>query len=356
MSGAGPMAEIVLENVGFRYPKADGSTLENLELAIADGEAHALLGASGAGKTTLLNLLSGLVFPTSGRLLFDGVDVSAVRGRDRRVAQVFQFPVLYDAMSARENLSFALDRLSLGREGTLTQRIEAVAEELGIAAILDHKPAELSLYQKQLVAVAKALVRPDLALVLLDEPLTAVEPQVKWRLRQALRRLQAELGVTMIYVTHDQTEALTFASRVSILTAGGILQTGTPEEIYQTPAHEFIGHFVGSPGMNFLAAEPLGVAGCERVGFRPEWASLQASGTNAQPGALVVSGVVRRQRAQGMRNGAPVGLVTVATTQGEIVIRGGCDFDDGTAVAVHVERRIRFAGGRALPEPGAGVA
>ena len=335
------MAEILLEHLGFRYPGASDNTLEALNLAIGDGEAHALLGASGAGKTTLLNLLSGLLYPTAGRLCFDGVDVSRLRGRERRVAQVFQFPVLYEALTVRENLGFALGKGQ--REGA--SRIVTVAAELGIEGVLARKPSSLSLFEKQLVAVGKALVRPDLALVLLDEPLTAVEPQVKWRLRQALKRLKDELGVTMIYVTHDQTEALTFADRVSVLTAGGILQTGTPEEIYRTPAHEFVGHFVGSPGMNFLPAAALGVAACERVGFRSEWARLTEGDGASRPQdpALVIAGAVRRQRALGTRDGVANGLVTVSTEAGEVVVSGACTHVGGARVAVCIDQHVRFA-------------
>ena len=226
------MARIILSDVGFRYPNATQDTLSGLNLDIANGEAHALLGASGAGKTTLLNVLSGLLTPTSGQLLLDGRDVSQLAGRARNVAQVFQFPVLYPSLTVAENLAFPL-RTRGADAAKIRDRVDYLCDELSISELRDRKPRALSLFEKQLVAVGKALVLEDVSLVLLDEPLTAVQPKIKWQLRQTLRKVQRDLGVTMIYVTHDQTEALTFADRVSILTDGGILQTGTPAEVYQ---------------------------------------------------------------------------------------------------------------------------
>ncbi len=329
------MAGIRLDKLSFRYPGADTNTLEDLQLDIANGEAHALLGASGAGKTTLLNLLSGILSPTGGRILFDSEDVSALAGRIRNVAQVFQFPVLYESLSVFENLAFPLQtrRASAAR---IAERVDYVSAELGIAALHKRKPGTLTLSEKQLVAVGKALTRPDTSLVLLDEPLTAVEPRKKWRLRQALLKAQSDLGVTMIYVTHDQTEALTFAERVSVLTADGILQTGTPEEIYQSPAHEFVGHFVGSPGMNFVPASALGVAHGERIGFRPEWALIDAQGP--------IAGSIKRIRMQSTENGVPMGLITLDTRFGEIAVRSMANLDVGADIALRVNRYVVFAG------------
>jgi glycerol transport system ATP-binding protein len=327
------VARITLDDIGFRYPGAAEDTLSGLALEIADGEAHALLGASGVGKTTLLNLLSGLLVPTAGRLLFDGQDFSAVSGRDRNVAQVFQFPVLYESLSVADNLAFPLRSRGVAAPD-IRNRVAYICDELSLTALREHKPGALSQFEKQLVAVGKALVREDVSLVLLDEPLTAVEPRIKWRLRQTLRKVQEDLGVTMIYVTHDQTEALTFADRVSVVAAGGILQTGTPAEVYQAPAHEFVGHFVGSPGMNFVPAQALGIAAGERLGFRPEWAVLDDTGP--------LQGVVRRIRIQGTRDGRPYGVVTLDTAYGELSVRGAADVDTGTATALRVSRYVAF--------------
>lgn len=335
------MARITLDNIAFRYPGAAQNALQGLDLEITDGEAHALLGASGSGKTTLLNLLSGLLSPSAGELLFDGEDVSRTAARDRNVAQVFQFPVLYETLSVAQNLAFPLMTRS-APAARVAERTEYICEELGISGIRNRKPSALSLFEKQLVAVGKALVREDVCLVLLDEPLTAVEPRIKWRLRQTLRKVQQDLGVTMIYVTHDQTEALTFADRVSLLADGRIIQTGTPAELYETPDHEFVGHFVGSPGMNFVPTSALGVAQGERLGFRPEWATLDDGGA--------VPGVVTRTRIQGTRDGIPYGVVTLTTEYGDLSIRGSATADVGTETALRVQRYVAFSGQRRTGE------
>ncbi len=331
------MAEVRLEDVSFTYPGAEAPTIADLSLTIASGEAHALLGASGAGKTTLLNLLSGLLTPTAGRVYLDGDDVTALSGRARRVSQVFQFPVLYEAMTVADNLAFPL-RTRRMAPAEIGRRVAAVAEALGLTDALKVRPRGLSLYQKQLVAVGKALTRPDVSLVLLDEPLTAVEPRVKWDLRRVLKAVQAELGVTMIYVTHDQTEALTFADRVSLLTVDGILQSDTPEALYERPAHRDVGHFVGSPGMNFVRLD----TGVE-LGFRPEWARLAGSALQADGPSL--AGKVTHVRVHGAVDGEPVGLSTVATERGTIVVRGPVIAAQGAAVHIDIHRHLVFADG-----------
>ena len=177
------MAQITLDNIAFRYPGAQQDALTGLSLDIADGEAHALLGASGSGKTTLLNLLSGLISPSAGTLQFDGRDVSRTAARDRDVAQVFQFPVLYESLSVAQNLAFPLETRAIPA-ARAAERIDYILSELDISGIRDRRSKSLSLFEKQLVAVGKALVREDVSMVLLDEPLTAVEPRIKWRLRQ----------------------------------------------------------------------------------------------------------------------------------------------------------------------------
>lgn len=344
------MAAISLENLSFRYPGASEDTLSNLQLEIADGEAHALLGASGAGKTTLLNILSGLLFPSAGSLRFNDNDVSRQSGRERRVAQVFQFPVLYESLSVAENLAFPL-KTRKSDAGLIAERIAYICDELEISDLREHKPAALSLFQKQLVAVGKALVSPDVAMVLLDEPLTAVEPRTKWRLRQTLRRVQEDLKVTMIYVTHDQTEALTFADRVSVLSAGGLLQTDTPERLYAAPAHEFVGHFVGSPGMNFLPGQALGLGDVERVGFRPEWGTLSREDTHTSENTLTpaaqgsIGAEVLRTRIQGAQGGEAFGLITLSTAHGEVTVRGpmaGNSLRPGDGLQLQLSRCVCF--------------
>lgn len=339
------MAAITLQNLGFAYPGATSATLSSLDLSIANGEAHALLGSSGAGKTTLLHLLAGLLRPTAGCLLFDDEDVSGLSGRQRNVAQVFQFPVLYESLSVADNLSFPL-KTRKATTRLIAERLDYICAELDIGALRHRKPASLSLFEKQLVAVGKALINPDASMVLLDEPLTAVEPRTKWRLRQTLRRVQEDLGITMIYVTHDQTEALTFADRVSVLADGGILQTGTPEQVYSEPEHEFVGHFVGSPGMNFLPAKTLGISGAERVGFRPEWVSLASNDSAAISSTPHLSTQLLRMRIEGTERGVPSGLLTLATAAGEIALRGRLPespLKAGDPVEVSVDRYIPYS-------------
>lgn len=321
------MAEIQLSGLTFRYADAEEATLTDLSLSVHRGEAHALLGSSGAGKSTLLNLLSGLLPAPAGSIFFDGEDVGAFEPWARKVTQVFQFPVLYEAMTVAENLAFPMRELPAAER---QRRAKDVAERLGIDEVFDVRSGRLTLVQKQLAAIGKALMRPDVSLVLLDEPLTAAEPEHKWQLRQTLRALQADLGATMIYVTHDQTEALTFADQVSVLHEGRILQTGTPEALVVTPDHEHVGYFVGSPGMNLLDGEIRSgrclVNGSEigrfeaadgpcRFGFRPEWATVTVSDGPSTAATLPVG--VRTTRTLGTVRGIPHGLVIAELLPGQ---------------------------------------
>ena len=339
------MAQITLDSLEFTYPGTDQPVIDSLDLHIEQGEAHALLGASGAGKTTLLNLLSGLLNPTGGQIRFDGKDVSQLPGRERQVAQVFQFPVLYDGMTVADNLQFAMRNRKFDR-GQIQQRMDQVSAELNITHVLGKRSQELSLFEKQLVAVGKALMPPDVSVVLLDEPLTAVEPRVKWQLRQTLKAAQADLGITMIYVTHDQTEALTFADRVSVLTAQGIEQTGTPEQLYNTPATVFVGHFVGSPGMNFVPANLVSPNNQEsdQAGFRPEWAQVTPA-TQARS----LTGQVKRVRMTGDREGQPWGVMTVTTEWGDVAVQGAIDVASGDVVEVQVAHHVLYRNNQLVP-------
>lgn len=314
------MAAIDIDSLRYRYTDAQ-AVLAGIDLQLADGEAHAILGGSGAGKTTLLNLLAGLLEPESGTIRFDGQDVTGLGGARRNVAQVFQFPVLYPSLNVARNMAFALGNRGWSKQA-VRARVGEVAELLEITALLGKRPQALSLFEKQLVAIGRALARPDVAVVLLDEPLTAVEPATKWRLRRALKTVQRELALTMVYVTHDQAEALTFADRITMLHRGAVLQTGTPLELYEAPAHTVVAEFIGSPGMNLVAAEAddgilrIGeqvVAtgrfedGCWVIGFRPEWASIEPARLPAQSDLpIAVQGI----RILGTEGGVPVGLIT----------------------------------------------
>ncbi|HEU0199143.1 MAG TPA: ABC transporter ATP-binding protein [Burkholderiaceae bacterium] len=216
-----------------------------------DGGAYALLGPSGCGKTTLLNIISGLVVPSEGRVLFNGVDVTDLSTAQRNIAQVFQFPVIYDTMTVFENLAFPLRNRRVP-EAEVKRRAEQVAEMLELGAELHKRAANLSADAKQKISLGRGLVRHDVAAILFDEPLTVIDPHLKWTLRRKLKQIHQELKLTLIYVTHDQTEALTFADEVIVMYEGRIVQSGTPQQLFEHPAHRFVGHFVGSPGMNFM--------------------------------------------------------------------------------------------------------
>ena len=245
------MAEISLRGLAHRYAPEDHFALRNLDLTWRDGGAYALLGPSGCGKTTMLNIISGLVAPSEGTVCFDGVDVTSVSTAERNIAQVFQFPVLYESMTVEQNLRFPLRNRRVPK-AVAQRRAAEIAELLGIAHLLTVKSKGLSADAKQLVALGRALVRTDVAAILFDEPLTVIDPQKKWELRQALKRVHAELNHTLIYVTHDQTEALTFADEVVVMTEGEVVQQASPDVLFEHPTHRFVGNFIGTPGMNFL--------------------------------------------------------------------------------------------------------
>jgi glycerol transport system ATP-binding protein len=200
----------------------------------------------------MLDIISGLLTPTEGQVLFDGDDVTRRPTVERNIAQVFQFPVLYDTMTVEQNMRFPLRNRGIDKREA-QHRAEEVADLLDIAHLLKRRAKGLSADAKQLVSLARALVRRDVSAILFDEPLTVIDPQRKWTLRQALKRVHAELNHTLVYVTHDQTEALTFADTVVVMDEGEVLQRGTPDELFERPAHVFVGNFIGSPGMNFLA-------------------------------------------------------------------------------------------------------
>ena len=250
--------------------------------------------------------------------------------------------MLYPALDVAGNLGFPLVNRGWSA-AAVRQRVGEVAELLSIAALLKRKPKTLSLFEKQLTAIGRALVRPDVALVLLDEPLTAVEPAAKWRLRQALKAVQGELGLTMIYVTHDQTEALTFAERITLLHHGKVLQTGSPEALYEQPAHEAVARFIGSPGMNLIDGEVsagsircngqvLGTTaaadGRYLLGFRPEWAAVGDQG---------VPVAVRSTRALGTLGGAATGLVTAELGGKTIHVQQVLDNLPGDQARLHID-------------------
>jgi glycerol transport system ATP-binding protein len=257
------MADIRLEGVGHSYDGGATWALRPTTWTWRGGRAYALLGPSGCGKTTLLNIISGLLTPTVGRVWFGDRDVTAVPTAGRNIAQVFQFPVLYEEMSVYDNLAFPLRNRKYPK-AEIDERVRRVSRLLGLEDQLGRRSRRLDPGRQQIVSLGRGLVRPEVAAVLLDEPLTVVDPAMKWTLRSKLKEIHRDTGHTLVYVTHDQTEALTFADEVVVLNEGAIVQAGEPDELFLSPAHEFVGHFIGSPGMNVLPAEIDG--GVVRIG------------------------------------------------------------------------------------------
>lgn len=252
------MAKIALKNLRHTYvPKprgADDWALKQLNIEWSDGGAYALLGPSGCGKTTLLNIISGLVRPTEGRVLFDDADLTDVPADRRQIAQVFQFPVVYDTMSVYDNLAFPLRNRGL-RASEVKAKVEEIARMLDLEGMLAKRASGLTADGKQKISLGRGLVRSDVNVIMFDEPLTVIDPHLKWLLRSKLKELHQRIGRTMIYVTHDQTEALTFADKVVVMHEGTVVQIGSPVELFERPHHTFVGHFIGSPGMNVLPCE-----------------------------------------------------------------------------------------------------
>ncbi len=249
------MARIDLNEVAHSYnanPVDESDyALKRIHNAWEDGGAYALLGPSGCGKTTLLNIISGLLTPSKGRVLYDGKDVTDLPPEKRNIAQVFQFPVLYDTMTVFDNLAFPLRNRGFKKDD-VTRRVNEVADILDLTPFLNKKAAGLTADAKQKISLGRGLVRSDVAAILLDEPLTVIDPHLKWHLRRKLKEVHEQLKMTLIYVTHDQVEALTFAEKVIVMYEGEIVQIGTPQELFENPRHKFVGYFIGSPGMNFI--------------------------------------------------------------------------------------------------------
>lgn len=303
------MATISLRDLAHAYRPAPAGpsdyALRPLNEEWEDGVAYALLGPSGCGKTTLLNIMSGLLTPSEGRVLFDGVDVTRLTPEQRNIAQVFQFPVIYDTMSVYDNLAFPLRNRRVA-EAEVDRRVRQVAAVLDLTDDLKRRANRLTADAKQKISMGRGLVRQDVAAILFDEPLTVIDPHTKWLLRRKLKEIHHEYRVSLVYVTHDQVEALTFADRVAVMHEGQIVQLGTPQDLFERPCHTFVGTFIGSPGINLLPCRPdagrvvvdgiaIPVAGANpggasaddrhEIGIRPEFLELTRAGA---AGALPV--------------------------------------------------------------------
>lgn len=249
------MATIQLKDIAHQYPTLAGAeaayALNTMNQTWQDGGAYALLGPSGCGKTTLLNVISGLIKPSAGRVFFDDIDITDLSTAQRNIAQVFQFPVVYDTLTVAANLAFPLQNRGLGK-AEIESRVKTVLAMLGLEDKAKRQARRLNADDKQKISLGRGLVRTDVKAILFDEPLTVIDPHLKWQLRTELKKIHRQFQHTMIYVTHDQTEALTFADRVIVMYEGSIVQIGTPQQLFERPEHTFVGKFIGSPGMNVL--------------------------------------------------------------------------------------------------------
>lgn len=248
------MHSVEIRNLDLQF--ASVRVLQDLNLAVAKGEFLVLLGSSGCGKSTLLNCIAGLLEPTSGQIHINGRNVTWDEPSQRGIGMVFQSYALYPQMSVEGNLGFGLRNAGVPRK-EVASRIRRTAEVLQIEPLLKRKPAALSGGQRQRVAIGRALVR-DVDVFLFDEPLSNLDAKLRAGLRVEIKRLHQQLGNTMIYVTHDQVEAMTLADRIAILKGGQIMQLGTPDEVYHRPQNRYVADFIGSPSMNFIEGNRLG--------------------------------------------------------------------------------------------------
>ena len=291
------MARINLEHIrhayGMRPTSPHDYALREVNHEWDDGGAYALLGPSGCGKTTLLNIISGLVRPSEGRILFNGQDVTQLSTEERNIAQVFQFPVVYDTMTVYDNLAFPLRNRRVP-EDQVDKRVREILGMLELTDRAQKKARGLTADLKQKISLGRGLVRADVNAILFDEPLTVIDPHMKWVLRSQLKSLHRQSAFTMVYVTHDQTEALTFADKVVVMYDGQIVQIGTPAELFEKPKHTFVGYFIGSPGMNVF---PVKVDGSQAhvggmhidLGYAPKIKDGQKAELGIRPEFMEIS-------------------------------------------------------------------
>ena len=276
------MAAVTFDQATRIYPGASEPSVDKLSLELADGEFLVLVGPSGSGKSTALRMLAGLEETNEGRILIDGRDVTNLEPKERDIAMVFQNYALYPHMSVRENMGFAL-KLAGMNKAQINERVEEAARTLDLSEYLDRKPKALSGGQRQRVAMGRAIVRQP-QVFLMDEPLSNLDAKLRVQTRTQIASLQRRMGVTTLYVTHDQTEALTMGDRIAVLNFGVLQQVGTPRELYDAPRNVFVAGFIGSPAMNLArftvsggvarlgrAALPVSLPdGDVILGFRPE--------------------------------------------------------------------------------------
>lgn len=249
------MAEIKLQALAHSYlakpASQDDYAIRQMTHTWQQGGAYALLGPSGCGKSTLLNIISGLLQPSEGKVKFDDKDVTDLQPNERNIAQVFQFPVVYDSMTVFDNLAFPLRNLKYAKQ-VIDKKVNEISDVLELGDVLHRRANNLTADEKQKVSMGRGLVRDDVSAILFDEPLTVIDPHLKWKLRRKLKQIHEKFNITMVYVTHDQLEASTFADKIALMYQGKIVQFGTPQELFEQPEHTFVGYFIGSPGMNII--------------------------------------------------------------------------------------------------------
>ncbi|WP_136682717.1 ABC transporter ATP-binding protein [Falsirhodobacter xinxiangensis] len=268
------MGQIELKGVTKRF--GDVEVIPPLDLQINEGEFVVFVGPSGCGKSTLLRLIAGLEDTTGGRIEIDGKDATDLRPAQRRLAMVFQSYALYPHMSVRKNIAFPLKMAKLS-QAEIDKKVEGAAKVLNLSSYLDRRPGQLSGGQRQRVAIGRAIVREPAAF-LFDEPLSNLDAALRVNMRLEISELHNSLKTTMIYVTHDQVEAMTMADKIVVLQAGRIEQVGTPLELYRTPKNRFVAGFIGSPKMNFIGGTEAQKHGAHEIGIRPEHITVGTSG------------------------------------------------------------------------------
>ena len=328
------MSKITLKELSHSYLQSQNKdedwAVRNVNIDWQDGGAYALLGPSGCGKTTLLNIISGLIAPTEGKILFNDKDITQNNPVERNIAQIFQFPVIYDTMTVFDNLAFPLRNRNISEE-EISKKVNEIAEMLELTSTLKNRASGLTADGKQKISLGRGLVRSDVNVIMFDEPLTVIDPHLKWVLRSKLKELHQKIKRTMIYVTHDQTEALTFADQVVVMHNGQIVQTGTPIELFEKPKHTFVGHFIGSPGMNILPCKidngSIVINGTKieisnskiydskfskvEVGIRPEFISFNEEGLPVK--ILNVSNIGKNKIVETESDSGKIKLITKAS-------------------------------------------
>jgi len=353
------MADIVLDKVSKSYP--DGTiAVKEVDLEIADGEFIILVGPSGCGKSTTLNMIAGLEDISSGELRIGGERVNDKAPRDRDIAMVFQSYALYPNMTVRENMAFPL-KLAKMDKATIDQKVEEAAKVLELNQFLDRKPANLSGGQRQRVAMGRAIVRSPKAF-LMDEPLSNLDAKLRVQMRTQVSRLQKQLATTTVYVTHDQTEAMTLGDRVVVMRGGIIQQVGDPQLLYDHPTNLFVAGFIGSPSMNFLAATvenstlrtavgdlPLGdrLRRQLEAGDAPRQLIIGIRPEHFEDATLVDDG----NRARGVTFEAPVDVVESMGSDKYVYL----SVEGERATAADLEELAADAGGADLPSGGDGL-